>query len=283
MRMPTLAALTFAATALLGTTAAFADPSLGSGLQIGTTESSWESLVTAPGQELRGIVKVTAVDNAQGTPYAYLPGTPPYLAGVFKGFTLQSASAISGGGFKLAFSGGSLNYYNFNAGADPFAGNNLINGNTTQATAIAAIEAGNNFLKFSPQTIFTYNVDGSCTSAGNALNDGNITLVINISAGTLSNVLSSGTEQVYLDLIGGSAFAALVQDGFVNGNTGQLADATYQGSANQLQCGQFSVEWQVCGSNNLTANVIPEPITLSLFGAGLVGAAALRRRKVKKA
>ena len=28
---------------------------------------------------------------------------------------------------------------------------------------------------------------------------------------------------------------------------------------------------------------VPEPITLTLFGAGLVGAAALRRRKAKKA
>jgi len=53
--MPTLAALTFAATAFLGTTAAFADPSLGSGLPIGTTETSWESRVTAVGQQLQGI------------------------------------------------------------------------------------------------------------------------------------------------------------------------------------------------------------------------------------
>jgi hypothetical protein len=28
---------------------------------------------------------------------------------------------------------------------------------------------------------------------------------------------------------------------------------------------------------------VPEPVTLSLFGAGLAGAAALRRRKAKKA
>lgn len=36
-------------------------------------------------------------------------------------------------------------------------------------------------------------------------------------------------------------------------------------------------------SINGSANFIPEPLTLSLFGAGLVGAAALRRRKSKKA
>jgi hypothetical protein len=33
----------------------------------------------------------------------------------------------------------------------------------------------------------------------------------------------------------------------------------------------------------LSTNVIPEPFTLSLFGAGLAGVAAVRRRKAKKA
>ncbi|HKU54590.1 MAG TPA: PEP-CTERM sorting domain-containing protein, partial [Rhizomicrobium sp.] len=36
------------------------------------------------------------------------------------------------------------------------------------------------------------------------------------------------------------------------------------------------------GNVDLTKRV-PEPVTLSIFGAGLAGAAALRRRKVKKA
>jgi hypothetical protein len=37
------------------------------------------------------------------------------------------------------------------------------------------------------------------------------------------------------------------------------------------------------GDVNMFALPVPEPVTLSLFGAGLVGAAALRRRKAKKA
>ena len=37
------------------------------------------------------------------------------------------------------------------------------------------------------------------------------------------------------------------------------------------------------GGGNVDLIGIPEPLTLSLFGAGLAGAAALRRRKVKKA
>jgi hypothetical protein len=35
--------------------------------------------------------------------------------------------------------------------------------------------------------------------------------------------------------------------------------------------------------DNLTVAAIPEPVTLSVFGVGLAGAAALRRRKKKAA
>lgn len=40
---------------------------------------------------------------------------------------------------------------------------------------------------------------------------------------------------------------------------------------------------QECTTPDCTQNVVPEPVTLSLFGAGLPGAAVLRRRKKKPA
>jgi len=89
---------------------------------------------------------------------------------------------------------------------------------------------------------------------------------------------------VYLDIVGGASASLFVVDSLTNSFTAMLADAAYQGSANTLDCAVVSSPaWQVCGTNHATLNVIPEPITLSLFGAGLAGAAAMRRRKVKKA
>jgi hypothetical protein len=41
--------------------------------------------------------------------------------------------------------------------------------------------------------------------------------------------------------------------------------------------------FKICGSDNMSTNIVPEPFTLSLFGAGLAGMAALGRRKAKKA
>ena len=43
----------------------------------------------------------------------------------------------------------------------------------------------------------------------------------------------------------------------------------------------YSLNGNYCPTCGTTGTLIPEPITLSLFGAGLAGAAALRRRKKK--
>ena len=91
MRMPSLAVMTVAATALLGTTAAFAGPFGGGGV-IGTTETSYESLVQKPGDVLNGIFFVSSIQGSSGVSYTYGSGGS-FLTGVFTGVLPDSHRA----------------------------------------------------------------------------------------------------------------------------------------------------------------------------------------------
>ena len=288
MRMPSLLALSVAATALLGTSAAMAGPiALGPGGFIATTDSSWENLTNAVGQTLHGILKVNQIDGASGTVYSYGSATTK-VTGVFDAFKLQAVQDNGGGSFRLYFSGGNLKYYT--SANDPYLNNTIVNSGTQNA-GITAIQAGSEWLNFNAQNILTLasGVGGNNTNCASfatcqAFDNADISLYIDLQ-GTLNSFGFAGTSQVYLDLISGSGFTDLVQDGVINSFTNAVADASYQGNANTGQCAVYgpNTPWQVCGSNNLFAVAVPEPLTLSLFGAGLVGAASLRRRKAKKA
>lgn len=251
---------------VLGGTAAFAGP-FGSGGVTTTSETSYESLVQNNGDQLNGIFNVSQVTTANGPQYVYGDGGQ-YLVGSFTGFTLAGQTPI-GGGTRLYFTGGSLNYYTF--GSDPFAGGTLTSGTSAnQAADIAAIQAGTLQLSLAPEVI-----------TGSACPIANCTLYIDVFGSSITNFAAASTSTVYLDITGGASAGLFERDSILNTFTAVLADAAYQGSANSQQCAAFPA-WEVCGTNHATFSVIPEPITVSLFGAGLAGVAAFRRRKVKK-
>jgi hypothetical protein len=268
MRMPSILASTiFAAATVLGSTAAFAGP-FGSGGQIKTTENSYESTVANPGDILNGIFNVAQINGSSGITYSY--GTGTFLTGTFTGFVLDTVNPISGG-FRLSFTGGALQYYS--SASDPFAGARLVNNTqlaptlANQAAAIADLATGTLELSLTPQLI-----------------DATHTLYIDVFGGVppFTTFVSAGTSNVFLDITGGASASLFATDSITNTFTLALADAVFLGTANTQNC-SIASEWQVCGQNSDTLNVIPEPFTLSVFGAGLVGAAALRRRKAKKA
>jgi len=265
MRMPTLAALTVAATALLGATSAFAIPtSCYGGVCVPSTGAyidnslSWESLVVNPGDTLSGIFQVTAIsDNLAHTTYSGYGAGGTFLAGVFDGFKLAAQV-----GNELRFTGGTLKYYS--SASDNFS----VSGGSA-ATDIAAVESGNLWAAF------------------NAAADSNgYTLVITL-AGTPTNFTGAHTDDVFLDVdLSNPSLAGLA----FNSNTmldtnSVLRDLKFSGSASGYNGDSCTPDFPICGANTAKGFLIPvpEPITLSLFGAGLAGAAALRRRKAKKA
>lgn len=100
------------------------------------------------------------------------------------------------------------------------------------------------------------------------------TLSLNLSAGTYwLNLFNAdvGGDIVGWDQGGGSSQAWENTLGFLTADNNCQAAGTTDGSCAET----FRI--------NGTSSAVPEPITLSLFGAGLVGAAALRRRKTKTA
>jgi hypothetical protein len=69
--------------------------------------------------------------------------------------------------------------------------------------------------------------------------------------------------------------------------TNTLLEISQQGAlfiiGGNTNCGSVAVPQACPGGGTIDMVTIPEPLTLSLFGAGLAGAAAMRRRKAKKA
>jgi hypothetical protein len=270
--MPTFAALTVAATALMGASA-FANPvACISGVCVpvgGTyldTSVSAETLVTKTGDILSGVFTVSSITNGafQSTYTGYGNGTSTFLAGVFTGFNLANIDSVSTPNHTLlSFTGGSLSYYvsnTDNVGINPSAG---------VAADLAAVQSGQLWAAF----------DAIAGING-------FTLVIDIT-GTPGAFTGASTNFVFLDVaaIPGLAGAFFDSNTQIDSN-GIARDMSFSGTASAFTGNNpCTTDFFVCGSNTAKSQVlpVPEPITLSLFGAGLAGAAAIRRRKAKKA
>jgi len=265
MRMPTLAALTVAATALLGATSAFAIPtSCYGGVCVPSTGTyidnslSFETLVTNPGDVLKGIFKATSIaDNLANITYSGYGAGGTFLAGVFDNFTLIAGSPSN----QLWFTGGTLKYYT--SAVDNFS----VTG--TAAGGIAAIQTGALWASF----------DAKADNLGR-------TLVITLN-GTPTNFTGASTDDVFLDVnLSVPSAAGLAFDSNTMLDTNSiLRDLKFAGTASAYNGTACSPAFPICGANTAKGFLVavPEPVTLSLFGAGLAGAAVIRRRKAKKA
>lgn len=272
---------------LLASGAAFAAPINnvgGVGVPLGNdtiTQNDFETLITSPGSNFMGVGQVTSIFG--GTPFStgYTYGqNGVYLLDEFSGFTVRAIDNADASGnpidptkpITISLTGGELNYYTFSSDILP----TLMSQSTAQA-AVNLVKSGSLWLSLTPV-------------AEDANND---TVIITIP--TSANLFSVGKSNASADLDVNLALNGAATGFF---NTCTIADSNAPGpvaGAHDCLAGFASLSFtgggqnnaqgpfQVGGTDNLIAVSVPEPLSMSLFGGGLIGAAALRRRKAKKA
>ena len=224
---------------------------------------------------LQGVSQVSLIqpNGSPSSTYIYPSGSGLFLYAVFDGFNAVSFPAGPG---VISFTGGTLKYYVSTNGS-------LFDNTMSFSANLANISNAANsklwlslvFLQLSP-------VPGDPAPTP--------WLSPSRAAGspTLGNFVSAASTNAYLNVVGGDAASAfdtgLIADADAPGG---FVDAYYTGVASQTLClaGPVNcVPFPITGSNDLYANPIPEPVSISLFGGGLAAMGAfVRRRKAKKA
>ena len=273
--------ISVAGATLLASTAALATPTqnvAGVTVPVGSdfiTETDYETLISGPSSNFMGIGVVTGISDG-GTTTTYGFGgvnPPPYLYDEFSGFTVDNIQNNADGSLDIFLKGGQLSYYSFGSNQQ----NSLLS-SATAGAAVSAVEAGSLWLSLTPQ----------------AINNAGDTVDLHVPSGNLANVGNS-SAYAYLDVSTGAG-AGPANSFF---NTCSIPDSSATGAGCPVGETDFSFNggannsdvagaFPVSGTGSLktvssTPVVVAEPLTISLFGAGLIGIAAFRRRKTVKA